>query len=186
MAPVNSTPRLCSIEGCTAPSVTRGWCPAHRARWRRHGDPRLGKPAHIKGTVEYRLKARSSLQPNGCILWNGAKTAAGYGTLNVQNTRQLVHRLAYELYVGPIPEGLTLDHLCRTRACINPEHLEAVTNRENILRGTSPSAKQARRTHCPSGHPYAGENLIRWRNHRHCRACMKQWATKRRKLGKLL
>ena len=70
-----------------------------------------------------------------------------------------VHRVAYEAAVGPIPEGLQLDHLCRNTLCTNPAHLEPVTCRENLLRGNTLQAANAAKTHCPYGHPYAGENL---------------------------
>jgi hypothetical protein len=84
-----------------------------------------------------------------------------------------VHRWMYENFVGPIPADLQLDHLCRNARCINPEHLEAVSPRENILRGQGPSAQAARRTHCPRGHELIGENLTHRRNRtdRECRLC---------------
>lgn len=108
----------------------------------------------------------------GCWNWTGGKQGGGYGTLHVGDGRyQLAHRYSYELHIGPIPEGLTLDHKCRNRGCVNPAHLEPVTNRENILRGTSPSALHARKTHCPAGHAYEGDNLIRRRGTRECRQC---------------
>lgn len=70
----------------------------------------------------------------------------------------LAHRYAYELLVGPIPEGLHIDHLCRVRLCVNPAHLEAVTCHENNRRSTSPTAVNAKKTHCPRGHEYTEEN----------------------------
>ncbi len=91
------------------------------------------------------------------------------------------HRAAYELYVGPIPEGLTIDHLCRNTLCVNPAHLEAVTMRENILRGTGPSAQAARKTHCLRGHPFDdGNTLFRATGKRVCRACQRVHREKRR------
>lgn len=108
-----------------------------------------------------------------CWLWTGAKGARGYGNFKPIGRRTVVvHRYAYEQFVGPIPEGLTIDHLCRVRNCVNPAHLEAVTSRENILRGESVSAQAARRTHCPRGHAYDAENTYRTKlGHRSCRAC---------------
>ena len=87
----------------------------------------------------------------------------------------LAHRFAYETFVGPIPEGLTIDHLCRIRHCVNPEHLEAVTDRVNILRGEGISAQHARATHCPQGHPYDLINTyVAPDGDRDCRDCRRQ------------
>lgn len=101
---------------------------------------------------------------------------AGYGMLvmriNGIKRQRRAHRLYYELEKGPIPLGLTLDHLCRVRCCVNPEHLEPVTSVENVMRGENFFAQQARRTHCPKGHPYAGDNLFfSKKGERKCRLC---------------
>ena len=121
--------------------------------------------------------ARPDLGP--CWLWHGS-LVKGYGSLVVDhpvNRRKtgLAHRVAYEWVRGPIPAGLTLDHLCRVRRCVNPFHLEPVTNRENILRGESPAAQHTRVTACPQGHPYDHANTwIRIRRggpQRVCRTC---------------
>jgi hypothetical protein len=106
-----------------------------------------------------RFVAKVIAGPNGCRLWTGAKNDGGYGQLHHDGRTQYVHRLAYETFVGPIPDGFQIDHLCRTRLCVNPEHLEAVTQRENILRGESAQAHHARATHCIAGHPLSGDNL---------------------------
>jgi hypothetical protein len=114
----------------------------------------------------------------GCWLWQATLTKNGYGLIHKSPTgpdekpRALIaHRVSYELYIGPIPDGLTIDHLCRVRHCVNPDHLEAVTLRENVLRGTNFSAINAAKTHCPQGHPYSGENLIITKGGRRCREC---------------
>lgn len=90
----------------------------------------------------------------------------------------MVHVATYEEWVGPVASGLTIDHLCRVRDCCNPEHLEPVTHRENLLRGDTVSARNVAKTHCPQGHPYSGENLIlrHYPNRvgRVCRACRDQ------------
>ncbi len=101
-----------------------------------------------------------------CLIWAGAKTNAGYGHRTIRGVSYLAHRVAYEEAKGPIPAGMEIDHLCRNRACVEPSHLEVVSRRENVRR------QAASRTHCPSGHPYAGVNLYLTRaGHRVCREC---------------
>lgn len=117
--------------------------------------------------------------PDGCWLWTAAINPKGYAMFAVTKGvfgatgKQPIggHRVAYQLMVGPIPEGLQLDHLCRVRHCVNPAHLQPVTRKENILRGTSPTAQHAAKTHCPKGHPYAGDNLQFSHGSRVCRIC---------------
>ena len=109
-----------------------------------------------------------------CWLWTGALTTNGYGSFMKKKGLQMVraHRFSYEYFVGPIPEGLDLDHLCRVRNCVNPAHLEPVTRRINLLRGMTQTALNASKTHCPAGHPYSPENTyIRPKGQRVCKAC---------------
>jgi hypothetical protein len=121
------------------------------------------------------------IQPQGdCWIWQGAPTANGYGRFSERAElgkilTQYAHRLIYEILVGPISEGLHIDHLCRNRMCVNPAHLEPVTCRENILRGISPIAQQARQTHCKRGHEFTAENTrVSARGSRTCITCKAQ------------
>lgn len=113
-----------------------------------------------------------------CWLWLGP-LHNGYGSVRGlrPGSSTTPHRVAYELLVGPIPKGLQIDHLCRTRNCVNPCHLEPVTPRVNTFRGYSRSVANAAKTHCPRGHPYDWENTYRSKDgHRHCRACGREKA----------
>lgn len=115
-----------------------------------------------------------------CWLWNGTIQSGGYGSFSVRDVSVLAHRLSYESAHGQIPEGKTLDHLCRTRRCVRPRHLEPVTDKENILRGNCPPAINARKNACPSGHEYSGANLIIRNGERFCRACADKYNAERR------
>lgn len=103
----------------------------------------------------------SGLTDANCWTWRGKYIHNGYGQMWQKRIRKSVyaHRYAYEQFVGPIPDGLQLDHLCRNRGCVNPAHLEPATNRVNVLRGMGPTALNARKTHCKRGHPLVPENL---------------------------
>lgn len=122
------------------------------------GDPRLPE----------RFWSKVSVNETGCWVWT-AKVRHGYGQFSLKvNGRELsprAHRHSYAVLVGPIPEGLHLDHLCRVRSCVNPAHLEAVTQAENNRRAA------AARTHCPAGHPFSEPNIYFSKRGRQCRTC---------------
>lgn len=127
------------------------------------------------------LEQRSCAEPNtGCLTWSRAVSTAGYGVIALY-----AHRLAWEIENGPIAPGLVVDHLCRNRLCVNPSHLDVVSHRVNILRGESPSARNARSTHCINGHEWTEENTYvrhadrdRDAGHRLCKACGREWQRK--------
>lgn len=132
--------------------------------------------------------ARVERQDGGCWLWLGTRTPQGYGMFSVSHkVSASAHRFAYYQFRGVIPDGLTLDHLCRVRHCVNPDHLEAVRGAENTARGTGPSAINARKTHCVRGHALTPENVLITKNKwRLCRTCLgarhDAWTARRREL----
>lgn len=133
--------------------------------------------------VRFWTKVDVSRGPTACWLWTGALTDRGYGVrFRLDNgEREAPHRIAFSLLVGPIPDGLQLDHLCRTRACVNPAHLEPVTCQENLLRGQTWAAFNARKTHCIHGHALDEANTrITPEGHRACRACGRESARRHR------
>ncbi|MFF8534104.1 HNH endonuclease signature motif containing protein [Streptomyces sp. NPDC015532] len=108
----------------------------------------------------------------GCWEWTGHVKPNGYGQVRINRRPLHAHRVAYEALRGSIPDGLVIDHLCRNRRCVNPDHLEPVTHRTNILRGTGPAARNARRTHCIRGHRFdAANTYVAPNGARNCRTC---------------
>lgn len=112
-----------------------------------------------------------------CWAWGGSRHESGYGVLYMGTGRKdvkyrVAHRVIWEGFHGPVPKGLELDHLCRNRGCVNPDHLEAVTSRVNNLRGMSPTAQHARQTHCKRGHEFTSENTLKHSSGgRRCKTC---------------
>lgn len=121
-------------------------------------------PTWDKSSVLDRLELHTAF--GECWIWTGCVGSNGYGRMKYEGKTGYVHRIAYEAYFGPIRPGNTIDHLCFTRACWRPDHLEDVPMRENIQRG--PRASQ---THCKRGHPLNGLNVYTYRGHRQCRRC---------------
>ena len=118
------------------------------------------------------------IQENGCWDWVGA-LRHGYGRVHDRGRSVPAHRVSYERAKGPIPTGLTIDHLCRNRACGNPDHMETVTNVENVMRGVSAPAQNARKTHCKHGHPFTPANTgFFGRGYRRCWTCHRAYKLK--------
>ena len=153
------------LDGCDGPSVTRGMCSPHYYSYWKYGDA-----LWVENHSTYESKVWENVDKDGpipeynpqlgpCWLWTGSVEVAGYGTIEKNGKKRKAHIVVYEMVKGLIPDDLEPDHLCRVRSCCNPSHLELVTHRENVLRGSGPSAENARKTQCKNGHHLSGDNL---------------------------
>ena len=143
--------------------------------------PKIPLEAMLGPRADRRFAARMRLDSSGCVIWTGQISKRhGYGRFSYGGRGKKVqaHRWGYERIFGPVPIELDIDHLCRVRACVNVLHLEPVPRRVNLLRGVGFAAVEARRTHCPQGHPYEGDNVVveagRYGEKRKCRECKLQ------------
>lgn len=169
--------RTCEVEGCDRTVQARGLCRPHYYRYWSSADYERLQSPHVQGTKEMKFWAKVDKRGSDeCWEWTASRGPKGYGKANYQGEWYSPHRFSYELHVGPIPDGLTIDHLCRNKGCVNPAHLEAVTNLENRRRAA------ALQTHCRKGHEFTPENTARHSvtNARVCRECQRtagrEWA----------
>jgi len=168
----------------------------------------------MKTPIE-RFLQKVTYEPNsGCWLWTGSERSTGYGCFSLNRANYPAHRASYEFFVGPIPAGLVIDHACCVRVCVNPDHLRPMTQCDNLARGKSGKGVKTgrnptwlggnygngrdnllhnkRKSHCPKGHPYSGDNLkIRPCGRRECREChrlksARQLADRKRRLAAVL
>lgn len=162
----------------------RGYCTKHYQRVMLHGNPYTVLPSGVPTSIEPRFWPRvnkdgpiPSIRPDlgPCWLWTRRLFEGGYGQFSVNGFPIGAHVMAWRLLRGPVPSGLTLDHLCKVRRCVNPHHMEIVTRGENALRGDGPCAINSRKTHCHNGHILSGENLYLYprTGRRECRTCVR-------------
>lgn len=169
----------CKVPDCDNDHDAKGYCSGHYHRWVRHGDPLAGGPPLDTRSGPERFWANFTVnRETECWEWQGPDNGVGYGKIKVDGDFLYAHRYGYELFVGEIPDGLVIDHLCRNPSCVNPWHLEPVTQRINSQRGS-----RATRTHCVNGHPYNEANTYIYpkTGHRQCRACNRERERIRRK-----
>lgn len=189
----------CGVGGCESQAFCRGWCRRHYTRWYETGSTSLGvrnaprpPPPPPTRPLADRFFEKVLKGPNHW-LWTGAKTKLGYGQIwdNDRKAHAMAHRVSWELAnLSEIPEGLVIDHLCRTPSCVNPDHLEVVTVSTNTARGRAGEVggrRNRNKTHCPQGHPYSAENTYYYNEGRTrvCRTCAieKTQARRRAKQG---
>ena len=160
--------RQCRVAGCPRQHDSHGYCALHCMRWKRHGDPLWQPPTPSQ------LFWAKVVEADDCWLWTGSGNR--YGKFTIRGQTHLAHRFAYEDMVGDIPEGLTIDHLCQNKKCVNPEHLDPVPLLINVRRRDAVHGIGSAVTHCPKNHPYDETNTSRRNGRRYCKACARERA----------
>lgn len=168
----------CSVLLCDREVAAKRVCIMHYKRLKRNGHTGLRIPQAIADYVAERVVVVDQVEGAslpGCHVWCGTLATNGYGQIGLRSHhKKFAHRISYELAKGPIPEGLVIDHLCHVRSCVNPDHLEAVTNEENLRRGDGFALRNGRRGHCRNGHEYTPANTYINPNNdsdKRCRTC---------------
>lgn len=165
--------RTCSVEECSAPVQAKGFCWSHWRYNKLYGDPNARFP---KTPDRDRFLAKID-RSGECWLWTGELDPHGYGRFSYKGGKGFAHRASWQFFVGPLPDHLAIDHLCRVRNCVNPAHLEPVTHGENTIRATR--IRVINHPACVHGHEFTPENtFIRADGARGCRICrrLRGWA----------
>jgi hypothetical protein len=177
---VNAT-RTCTVSACDREHAARDFCIMHYKRYRRHGDP-LGTRRLLTDNERFERHVTRT-DAESCWEWAGTRSRNGYGFVHLRDrSKALAHRVAYERAIGEIPEGMVIDHLCRNRACVNPAHLQVVTNQENLRRGLGYRLRNGMDSACINGHDYTPENTYTNPNNSsdiRCRECARTRNRKR-------
>lgn len=165
---VEATPLALALLRAAFPGESFVAANSKHLRW---NPPQPDQPG--AATIRARIRAGVVVDANGCWTWRGPICRPwGYGKISVQGGTRSVHRVAYQVFVGPIADHLQLDHLCGVAECANPDHLRPATAWENTLRSSSAASRNAAKTHCPSGHRYSAANTrVSPRGARFCRTC---------------
>lgn len=180
----------CTFDGCDGKHFSAGLCAGH---WQQRNKGRELAPI-IRGRSQADRFWEKVEKSQTCWMWRGAVGSAGYGNVQYEGRTWRAHRLAYALILGELPDQMpdgsraVLDHLCRTTLCVNPAHLEPVSDRTNIIRGVGPALAKIQnvdQTFCKHGHPLFGKNLYVQpkTGYRYCRTCQRrrraEWAARR-------
>ena len=164
----------CTIIGCDLKHMGVGFCQKHYQRFKKHGDP--NKVDNFYREDEKRFLSHVKIIDSGCWEWQGRISNKGYAHFFWDKSTKNAHRFSYKQYVGPLTKGLQIDHLCRNKTCVNPSHLEQVTQQVNISR-----IPRHTKTHCKKGHEYTPENSYFYKEtKRCCRICLRLKNQKRR------
>ncbi len=179
----------CSIEGCDRDRLARGWCSLHYQRWKKYGDPLADVAVKIHG--DHLARFWSKVDKDGplpmwapflgpCWLWADVPDAKGYSSFWNGTKIVRAHNYSYELHLGPVPDGLELDHWCRVRGCVNPSHLDPVTHAENVRRSQENRQTGRYATHCKRGHELTPESVYDHpKGGRQCKRCKRELAEAR-------
>ena len=171
------TRNICCIPECTGFVVGWNWCTKHYERWRKYGDPLFTKTGAGKPLAE-RFQSKTRPAANGCIEWTAGQVSFGYGGFHWRGKLWRAHRMAWTLAHGDIPDGLTVDHMCRNRLCVNVAHLRLLTLGENAADGKAHhhyAILGMKPGHCLAGHEMTPENtyIVPATGRRCCQTCKK-------------
>jgi hypothetical protein len=181
----------CSFEGCVRPHAARGYCQSHALQLKKGkalSPLKFKRPDGTPPVINYTEETCAAAGLVGpCFRFAGSLQSGGYGLVSVNNKRVLVHRYVWEQERGDIPSGLVIDHMCRNRACCNPDHLRVVTMQVNATENVVGVCWQihAAKTHCPAGHEYSEENTLHYQG-RECRMCRSARGMKTRRQNETL